>query len=87
MSLGSQSAAPVDLAALQNSIKRDPESYKDDFLLQLRHLEAHFDLFNLAPGDGHSGFAAQISFISQVSFCYPAETANFPSRVAGLLTE
>jgi len=39
----------ADLLALQSSIKRDPEGYRDEFLLQYRHYRATLDLFMLRP--------------------------------------
>jgi protein SDA1 len=53
----------ADLLALQSSIKRDPEGYRDEFLLQYRHYKATLELFMLRPaaigaaaaGDGNGG--------------------------------
>jgi protein SDA1 len=33
-------ALPTDLPLLQNLIKRDPASYRDEFLQQMRHFGA-----------------------------------------------
>nr|KAJ3422405.1 hypothetical protein HK105_008224 [Polyrhizophydium stewartii] len=75
----------TNLPQLQNKIKRDPPSYRDEFLQQWRHFESTLAIFNLKPqGSAISeDFAAQIMFISH---CYPAETKEFPEKLIGLLS-
>ena len=41
-------ALPMDLPHLQTLIKRDPVSYRDEFLQQLQHFGAHCALFSFA---------------------------------------
>ncbi|KAH6568034.1 hypothetical protein BASA62_005711 [Batrachochytrium salamandrivorans] len=58
----------TNLAQLQNKIKRDAVSYKDEFLQQLRHFESTLAIFNLKPQDSviSQEFAEQILFISHL---------------------
>ncbi|KAH6581659.1 hypothetical protein BASA60_002321 [Batrachochytrium salamandrivorans] len=78
----------TNLAQLQNKIKRDAVSYKDEFLQQLRHFESTLAIFNLKPQDSviSQEFAEQILFISHVAPCYPAETKDFPEKLINLLS-
>lgn len=71
---------------LQNLIRRDPPSYREEFVLQYRHYESQRDIFMSQP-EGNSGetFADLVGFMSQVTSCYPDLTENFPSDLAGLL--
>ena len=39
----------ADLPQLQNRIKRDPRSYRGDFIQQLRNWEAQLNIFQLQP--------------------------------------
>lgn len=42
---------PNNLPQLQNLIKRDAESYKEEFLQQLRHFDSLLQVFELSPGE------------------------------------
>lgn len=57
---------PNNLPQLQNLIKRDPISYKRDFLQQYRHYESQLDIFKLKPDEEAEEFGSLITFISQV---------------------
>ncbi|RPB05718.1 SDA1-domain-containing protein [Choiromyces venosus 120613-1] len=76
----------TNLPMLQNLIRRDPPSYREEFTLQYRHYESQRDIFMSQP-EGTSGetFADLVGFMSQVTSCYPDLTENFPSDLAGLL--
>jgi len=41
---------PNNLPQLQNLIKRDSESYREEFLQQLRHFDSLLQVFELSPG-------------------------------------
>ncbi|KAF8635116.1 hypothetical protein AX17_004028 [Amanita inopinata Kibby_2008] len=77
----------ANLPQLQNLIKRDPISYKDEFLQQWNHYNSIRQLFKINPDDQAGHFRGLVSFISQVATCYPTETAAFPSQLSSLLTE
>ncbi|CAG8538880.1 9887_t:CDS:2 [Diversispora eburnea] len=77
----------INLPQLQNLIKRDPLSYREDFLQQYRHLESQLAIFKLKPDEEAEEFGSLITFISQVAQCYPKETSNFPHQLINLLSE
>ncbi|KAJ2723533.1 Severe Depolymerization of Actin [Coemansia sp. Benny D115] len=74
-----------NLPQLQNLIKRDPQSYQDEFNQQLHHFEASLAIFELKPDEEAKDFGALINFLSQVAKCYPKESANFPSQLIDLV--
>ncbi|CAJ0635142.1 5923_t:CDS:2 [Entrophospora sp. SA101] len=45
------SLLPTNLPQLQNLIKRDSISYRDDFLQQYRHYESQLDIFKIKPDE------------------------------------
>lgn len=75
------------LPQLQNMVKRDPEAYRSEFLMQLRHYESEYQLFLLQPAKESAHFGALVSFLSHVAKCYPREMADFPAQVMKLLRE
>ncbi|KAG9292268.1 hypothetical protein G9A89_009080 [Geosiphon pyriformis] len=78
---------PINLPQLQNLIKRDPPSYKEDFAQQYRHFESQLAIFKLNPNEEAEDFGNLVTFISQVSQCYPQETGAFPQIIIDLLLE
>ncbi|RKO88958.1 SDA1-domain-containing protein [Blyttiomyces helicus] len=75
-----------NLPQLQNLIKRDPSSYKDEFLQQWRHYESAFTIFNLKPDHEDEKFGELITFISHVSLSYPKECTEFPQQIVSMLS-
>lgn len=79
---------PTNFALLQNLVRRDPESYYEEFLQQYSHYESMRDIFLLNPSTEDSDeFSEVINFMSFVCSSYPKETANFPSELATILTK
>ncbi|KAF5103982.1 hypothetical protein DV451_001089 [Geotrichum candidum] len=80
---------PTNIALLQNLVRRDPASYKEEFLLQYRHYESLRDIFmaNPASEEGATEFSELVGFVSQVCSCYPKETAVFPVELVKMLHE
>lgn len=77
--------AVVDLLSLQNLIKRDPDGYRDDFLLQLRHFEALLAVLSSSPGGDSKEVADLAHFLAHAAVVYPRDTGAFPRQVMGLL--
>ncbi|CCH44786.1 hypothetical protein BN7_4354 [Wickerhamomyces ciferrii] len=77
---------PTNIILLQNLVRRDPESYREEFLQQYAHYESLRDIF-IASQTSHdaSEFAELIGFVSAVSSCFPKETANFPNELKSLI--
>ncbi|CAJ0749499.1 24061_t:CDS:2 [Entrophospora sp. SA101] len=52
------SLLPTNLPQLQNLIKRDSISYRDDFLQQYRHYESQLDIFKIKPDEETEEFGS-----------------------------
>uniref|UniRef100_A0A336K2S0 Protein SDA1 n=1 Tax=Culicoides sonorensis TaxID=179676 RepID=A0A336K2S0_CULSO len=76
---------PDNLPQLQNLIKRDPESYKDNFLQQFRHYESVLEIFKLSPDKENKKLDELVMFLAQVAQCYPEELKTFPQQLIDLL--
>ena len=72
---------------LQNLIRRDPQSYVEEFNAQFQHFQSLLSLLTLSPDDSDckEEFVTLISFISHVSYCYPHHTSMFPAQLVQLL--
>ncbi|OLY85550.1 Protein SDA1-like protein [Smittium mucronatum] len=53
-----------NLPQLQNLMKRDPPSYRDEFLQQWRHFESSMTIFELKPEDEYKDFSELLMFLS-----------------------
>ncbi|WPK22919.1 hypothetical protein PUMCH_000142 [Australozyma saopauloensis] len=77
---------PTNIILLQNVVRRDPESYHEEFVQQYSHYESLRDIFLLNPSaDQGTDFADLIGFVSAVCGCYPKETAKFPDELKNIL--
>ena len=76
---------PNNLPQLQNCIKRDPESYKDEFTLQLRHFEAVLDVTRTDPAACNKDYEDLVMFMAHVCHCYTTEMSDFPAKLVSLL--
>jgi len=76
---------PTNLAQLQNVIKRDPESYKEEFLQQFRHFTSTLEVFELSPDKFNSSLDDLVMFLAQVAKCYGAEMKEFPDMIVRAL--
>ncbi|KAH8354038.1 hypothetical protein KR067_012773 [Drosophila pandora] len=76
---------PENLPQLQNLIKRDPESYSDEFHIQYQHFLSLLEVFALNPGEENKSLDDIVMFIAQVAQCYPAVCEEFPKRLSDLL--
>lgn len=79
---------PTNIILLQNVVRRDPQSYHEEFMQQYSHYESLRDIFLMNPtADQGSDFADLIGFVSAVCQCYPKETANFPDELKSILLD
>lgn len=77
---------PTNIILLQNVVRRDPESYHEEFVQQYTHYESLRDIFLMNPtSDEGTDFGDLIGFVSAVCSCYPKETANFPEELKNIL--
>lgn len=80
---------PTNIALLQNLIRRDPESYKEEFKLQHDHYASLRDIFFQNPRSlqGTQEFTELLGFMTQMCSCYPKETDGFSAGISNLLVE
>lgn len=64
---GRASLLDLNLPQLQNLIKRDPISYREDFLRQWRHFLSNLEIVKLNPSHELENFAELVLFIAHVS--------------------
>ncbi|KAF6217612.1 hypothetical protein HO133_006714 [Letharia lupina] len=87
--IGALEKVDADLSNLQYKIRRDPTSYKEDFLNQYSQYEHQRDIFLQAPStatdDGIVSIRDLIDFLAHVADCYPQDTAQFPQDLMHIL--
>lgn len=76
---------PDNIPQLQNLIKRDPESYHEEFLQQLQHFRSTIDVFQLNPQQHNKSLDELVMFMAQVAQCYTKDMATFPQQLIDLL--
>lgn len=76
---------PDNLPQLQNLVKRDPQSYKDDFIQQYNHFLSTLEIFKLSPDKENKSLDELVMFLAQVAQCYPEELKLFPQQLVDLL--
>ncbi|GJN84605.1 severe depolymerization of actin [Purpureocillium lilacinum] len=81
----------ADFASLQYKIRRDPKSYKDDFLKQWEQYESQREIFLMSPGtatgDLVESFHNMVDLIAHVADCYPEETKTYPDDLKTILIQ
>jgi protein SDA1 len=88
--VGALEKIEADHAALRYKLKRDPQSYRDDFNNQYQQYETLRDLFLQNPSSTDSGLIALkdlIDFISHVADRYPDLTSKFPEDLTQILLQ
>ncbi|GFR43447.1 hypothetical protein Agub_g4529 [Astrephomene gubernaculifera] len=75
----------AELLTLQSNIKKDPDGYKDEFMLQYRHYQALMDIFKLRPSKESKEFGDLVMFMAQVSRAYPKTMSGLPAELTSLL--
>ncbi|XP_056259506.1 protein SDA1 homolog [Seriola aureovittata] len=76
---------PNNLPQLQNLIKRDPQSYVEEFLQQYRHYQSNVQIFKLQPDKPNKELADLVMFLAQVGHCYLEHLSTFPQELSELL--
>ncbi|ETN60898.1 mystery 45A [Anopheles darlingi] len=76
---------PDNLPQLQNLIKRDPESYREEFLQQHQHFLSVLDIFRLEPDKENKSLCESIMFLAQIAQCYLEDLKTFPQTLVDLL--
>ncbi|XP_023245371.1 protein SDA1 homolog isoform X2 [Copidosoma floridanum] len=78
---------PDNLPQLQNLIKRDPESYKEEFLQQHRHYKSTLEVFNFTPDKFNKSLDELVMFLAQVAHCYCDDLLSFPQELIDILKD
>lgn len=74
----------MNFPLLQNQIKRDPESYRDEFLQQLTHFDSLVQVVSCKPQDASFSFSSLLTFLSHVVSCYADHSTSFGRRLLSL---
>ncbi|CAG5124076.1 unnamed protein product [Candidula unifasciata] len=74
-----------NLAQLQNLMKRDPQSYKEEFVKQWQYYHNLMQTFQLQPSKYDEKLDEMITFLSQVSHCYKEEVSELPEQLSNIL--
>ncbi|KPM45618.1 Protein sda1 [Neonectria ditissima] len=81
----------ADFASLQQKIRRDPKSYKEEFLKQWEQYESQREIFLVSPStataDSIESFHNIIDLIAHVAECYKEETKTFPDDLTAIITQ
>ncbi|CAF9921718.1 MAG: Severe Depolymerization of Actin [Alectoria fallacina] len=88
--VGALEKVDADLSNLQYKIKRDPTSYREDFLNQYSQYEHQREIFLQAPtsatDNGIVSIRDLIDFLAHIADCYPQDTAQFPQDLMHILS-
>lgn len=76
---------PENLPQLQNLIKRDPDSYHEEFLQQYQHFQNTIEVFQLSPQQNNKSLDELVMFMAQIAQCYTKELSTFPQQLITLL--
>ncbi|XP_046669883.1 protein SDA1 homolog isoform X2 [Homalodisca vitripennis] len=76
---------PNNLSQLQNLIKRDTVSYKEEFMLQYEHYKALLKVFWQNPIQINKKLDELVMFIAQVAHCYPDILSGYAQELIDLL--
>ncbi|XP_063983452.1 protein SDA1 homolog [Diachasmimorpha longicaudata] len=76
---------PDNLPQLQNLIKRDPESYKEEFSQQYNHYKSTLEVFRLTPDKFNKSLDELLMFLAQVAHCYSDELVTYPQEIVDIL--
>ncbi|XWX00602.1 hypothetical protein V2A60_008623 [Cordyceps javanica] len=81
----------ADFASLQYKIRRDPKSYKDEFLKQWEQYESQRDIFLASPttasADSIESFHNMVDLMAHIADCYPDVMGRFPGDLELILTQ
>ena len=75
------------LPQYQDRVKRDKESYKEEFLKILKKFEEQFTIFSFDPSRKIKGFKELLLFFSHLSYLYKKETEFISKGLCKILSE
>ena len=75
------------LPTYQDRIKREKETYKEEFLKILKNFEEQFNIFLFNPNRKIKGFKELLMFFAHLSSLFPKETEFIPKGLCKLISE
>ena len=75
------------LPQYQDRVKRDKESYKEEFLKILKKFEEQFNIFLFNPSRKIKGFKELLMFFAHLSHLFKEETAFIPKGLCKIISE
>lgn len=85
MSDRNRNQLPNNLPQLQNLIKRDPDSYFEEFQQQHRHYQSQLQVYQLKPTEHSKDLTDLTMFLCQIAHCYSKELSGLPIQLTDLL--
>ncbi|RNA45061.1 SDA1 -like protein [Brachionus plicatilis] len=75
----------TNLLQLQNRIKRDPTSYKDEFSQTYLNYESTLQAYLMKPAKPNKQLADLSLFLAHVSHCFTDELKQYPQQLIDIL--
>jgi protein SDA1 len=75
----------LDIQQLQDRARRDPTSYRDEFLLQHRRFIASLEVMRLRPDAVPDEFPQLVNFLAHVAESYKTTLADLPAQLTNLV--
>ena len=75
------------LQTYQDRIKREKETYKEEFLKILKNFEEQFNIFLFNPNRKIKGFKELLMFFAHLSSLFPKETEFIPKGLCKIISE
>ena len=85
--MGQAALLPHNYPQLQNLIKRDPVSYRDEYLQQYQHFKSSILILQSSPSALDEHFESLVTFISHVCHLYAESREEFPALLMELLAK
>ncbi|CBY12951.1 unnamed protein product [Oikopleura dioica] len=75
----------LNLAQLQNKIKRDPTGFRDEYESQVHRFKTSLELQQLHPENDHTTLSETMIFLASTSHCYKEAMKNYGNELAQLI--
>ena len=75
----------LDIQQLQDRARRDPTSYRDEFLLQHRRFVASLEVMRLRPAAVPDEFPQLVSFLAHLAESYKTTLSTLPAQLTELV--
>ena len=75
------------LPAYQDRVKREKDTYKEEFLKILKNFEEQFNIFLFEPSRKIKGFKELLMFFAHLSSLFPKETEFIPKGLCKIISE